>query len=260
MVGQPYRPRRKVATSTWWRGCWRPRRMSMLLLLYNGRTALQAAAEGGHLDVVERLLAAKADVNAAAAYRGRTSPTGRGGRWPPRRGREAAGGQGGRQCCCCCWMVGRRYRPRREVAISTWWRGCWRPRRMSMLLLLWMMVGRPYRPRREVATSTWWRGCWRPRRMSMLLLLVDGRTALQAAAGGGHLDVVERLLAAKADVNAAAAGGEWSDSPTGRGGRWSPRRGGEAVGGQGGCQCCCCLVYMVGQPYRPRREVATSTW
>ena len=34
---------------------------------YSGRTALQAAAEGGHLDVVERLLVAKADVNAPAA-------------------------------------------------------------------------------------------------------------------------------------------------------------------------------------------------
>ncbi len=33
----------------------------------------------------------------------------------------------------------------------------------------------------------------------------DGPTALQAAAGGGHLEVVERLLAANADVNAAAA-------------------------------------------------------
>ncbi|KAL9025167.1 MAG: hypothetical protein Q9196_005966 [Gyalolechia fulgens] len=32
---------------------------------------------------------------------------------------------------------------------------------------------------------------------------VGGRTALQAAAGGGHLAVVERLLQAKADVNAA---------------------------------------------------------
>jgi ankyrin repeat protein len=30
--------------------------------------------------------------------------------------------------------------------------------------------------------------------------LVDGWTALQAAAGGGHLEVVERLLAARADV------------------------------------------------------------
>ncbi|RDW77156.1 hypothetical protein BP6252_05209 [Coleophoma cylindrospora] len=33
----------------------------------NGRTALQAAAEGGHLLVIERLLQANADVNAAAA-------------------------------------------------------------------------------------------------------------------------------------------------------------------------------------------------
>lgn len=39
-----------------------------------GRTALQAAAEGGHLAVVERLLQAKAEVNAAAASRyGRTA-------------------------------------------------------------------------------------------------------------------------------------------------------------------------------------------
>ena len=38
-----------------------------------GRTALQAAAEGGHLDVVERLLQEKADVNAAAASYGRTA-------------------------------------------------------------------------------------------------------------------------------------------------------------------------------------------
>ena len=33
----------------------------------------------------------------------------------------------------------------------------------------------------------------------------SGRTALQAAAGAGHLEVVERLLTAKADVNAKAA-------------------------------------------------------
>ncbi|KAH0537546.1 hypothetical protein FGG08_005681, partial [Glutinoglossum americanum] len=39
-----------------------------------GRTAMQAASEGGHLEVVERLLAAKADVNAAAAgNNGRTA-------------------------------------------------------------------------------------------------------------------------------------------------------------------------------------------
>jgi ankyrin repeat protein len=43
---------------------------------YGGRTALQAAAQGGHLEIVERLLAAQANVNAAAAasrYGGRTA-------------------------------------------------------------------------------------------------------------------------------------------------------------------------------------------
>ncbi|KAF2192450.1 hypothetical protein K469DRAFT_745887 [Zopfia rhizophila CBS 207.26] len=41
---------------------------------HSGRTALQAAAEGGHLAIVERLLQEKADVNAAAAkHSGRTA-------------------------------------------------------------------------------------------------------------------------------------------------------------------------------------------
>jgi ankyrin repeat protein len=35
-----------------------------------GCTALQAAAEGGHLEVVDRLITANADVNAAPATRG----------------------------------------------------------------------------------------------------------------------------------------------------------------------------------------------
>ncbi len=44
----------------------------MLLLGYNGQTALQVAA-GGHLDIVEKLLVAGADVNAAAGYNGQTA-------------------------------------------------------------------------------------------------------------------------------------------------------------------------------------------
>ena len=103
----------------------------------NGRTALQAAAGGGHLDVVERLLAAKADVNAAAAYTdGRTAL-------------QAAAGGGHLD------VVERLLAAKADVNAA--------------------------------AADD------------------NGRTALQAAAGGGHLDVVERLLMAKADVNAAAA-------------------------------------------------------
>ena len=42
--------------------------------IFDGRTALKAAAENGHLEVVERLIAAKAIVNThAAGYPGRTA-------------------------------------------------------------------------------------------------------------------------------------------------------------------------------------------
>jgi hypothetical protein len=102
-----------------------------------GRTALQAAAEGGHLNVMERLLAAKADVNAAAtASHGRTA--------------LQAAAEGGHLN-----VVERLLAAKADV---------------------------------NAAAATY-----------------GGRTALQAAAGSGHLDVVERLLTAKADVNAAAA-------------------------------------------------------
>ena len=98
-----------------------------------GQTALQAAAAGGHLKVVQRLLVAKADVNAAA---------GNGGNGRTALQAAAAGGHF-------------------DV--------------VDMLLAANANVN---------ATAD---GC--------------GRTALEAAAEGGHLDVVQRLLAAKADVN-----------------------------------------------------------
>ena len=48
--------------------------MNAKVAFFTGRTALQAAAGAGHLEVVERLLTAKADVNAEAAiYCGRTA-------------------------------------------------------------------------------------------------------------------------------------------------------------------------------------------
>ena len=40
---------------------------------HGGQTALQAAAEGGYLEVVERLLAANANASAAAGHGGRTA-------------------------------------------------------------------------------------------------------------------------------------------------------------------------------------------
>ncbi|KAJ5215277.1 uncharacterized protein N7498_001684 [Penicillium cinerascens] len=100
----------------------------------HGRTALQAAAGGGHLDVVQALLAAKADVNAFPdEFYGRTAL-------------QAAAGGG-----------------HLEIVHT----------------LLAAKADLNASPARR-----------------------HGRTALQAAAEGGHLDVVQALLAAKADVNA----------------------------------------------------------
>jgi ankyrin repeat protein len=102
-----------------------------------GGTALQAAAARGHLAIVERLLQAKADVNAAAVSEsGRTAL-------------QAAAARG-------------------HLAI----------------------VERLLQKRADVNAAA---------------ANHSGRTALQAAAEGGHLAVVGRLLQKWADVNAAAA-------------------------------------------------------
>ena len=174
----------------------------------NGRTALQAAAGGGHLEVVERLLAAKADVNAAAAcWLWSDGIAGRGRRWPPR-GRRAAAGCEGRRQCCCCYFDGRTALQAAAGGghLEVVERLLAAKANVNAAAAMVLMVGRHCRPQQGAATSRSWSGCWLRRLTSMLLLLSsNGRTALQAAAGGGHLEVVERLLAAKADVNAAAA-------------------------------------------------------
>ena len=102
-----------------------------------GRTALQAAAGAGHVEIVERLLIAKADVNAIGAQlSGRTAL-------------QAAAGAGSLE------VVERLLTAKADV---------------------------------NAKAATYY-----------------GRTALQAAAGAGSLEVVERLLIAKADVNAKGA-------------------------------------------------------
>ncbi|PNP57317.1 hypothetical protein FNYG_15238 [Fusarium nygamai] len=105
-----------------------------------GRTALQAASAGGHIQVVERLLEAGADINAAVAeYGGRTA--------------LQAASEGGH-----IQVVERLLEAGADINAAA----------------------AKYR----------------------------GQTALQVASAGGHIRVVERLLEAGADVNAAAAGSE----------------------------------------------------
>ncbi|MCJ1347158.1 hypothetical protein MMC31_005379 [Peltigera leucophlebia] len=102
--------------------------------LYSGRTALQAAAQEGHFKVIGKLLRAKANVNAKASdHSGRTAL-------------QAAAEKGHLE------VVERLLTAKANVN-----------------------AGASYN---------------------------SGRTALQAAAEKGHLEVVERLLTAKADVNA----------------------------------------------------------
>ncbi|MCJ1348383.1 hypothetical protein MMC31_006614, partial [Peltigera leucophlebia] len=104
--------------------------------LYSGRTALQAAAQEGHFKVVGKLLRAKADVNAKAGnHFGRTAL-------------QAAAEKGHLE------IVDRLLIAKADV--------------------------------------------------NALACYELGRTALQAAAEQGHLEMVERLLIAKADVNAGA--------------------------------------------------------
>ena len=137
----------------------------------NGRTALQAAAGGGHLDVVERLLQGKAEVNAAA---GRSN------------GRTAlqAAAEGGHLD-----VVERLLQKKADVNAADSYNG-----RTALQAAAGGghldVVERLLQGKAEVNAAT---------------AEYDGRTALQAAAGGGYLDVVERLLQGKADVNAAAA-------------------------------------------------------
>ena len=102
-----------------------------------GRTALQAAVSGGHLEIVQRLLDANADVNAGVEDGGRTAL------------RSAASGGH-------LEIVQRLLDANADVNAG----------------------GED-----------------------------GGRTALQAAASGGHLEIVQRLLDANADVNAASADG-----------------------------------------------------
>ena len=137
---------------------------------YGGRTALQAAAEGGYLAVVERLLQEKADVNAAATYGGRTAL-------------QAAAGGG--HLAVVERLLQEKANANAKIATSDGRTALQAAAEGGYL----QVVERLLQEKADVNAA----------------VVYGGRTALQAAAGRGHLAVVERLLQEKANVNAAAA-------------------------------------------------------
>ena len=137
----------------------------------NGRTALQAAAEGGHLAVVERLLQVKASVNAPACEKsGRTA--------------LQAAAEGGHLA-----VVERLLQERANVNAPACFDGGRTALQAAAESGHLTVVERLLQVKADVNAPA----CEK-----------NGRTALGAAAKGGHLAVVERLLQKEADVNAPA--------------------------------------------------------
>ena len=140
---------------------------------YLGLTALQAASKGGYLELVDKLLAAKADLNAKATFdSGRTAL-------------QAASGAGHLE------VVERLLTAKADVNAEaasdsgrTALQAAAEARHLDVVERL--LIAKANVNAKAAGHS--------------------GRTALQAAAGAGHLEGIERLLTAKADVNAHAAG------------------------------------------------------
>ncbi|CAI7658444.1 unnamed protein product [Penicillium crustosum] len=133
-------------------------------------TALQVAAKRGHLDMVQTLLAAKADVNAPPVEsHGRTAL------------QEAAAGGHLKAVQALLAARANVNAPPSKYHGRTALQAAAEGGHLRVVQALLAARANVNAPSSE-----------------------DGLTALQAAAGGGHLDVVRTLLAAKADVNASA--------------------------------------------------------
>ena len=132
-------------------------------------SGLQLAARGGHLDVVERFLQEKADVNAAAKKdKGITALQG-----------AAGGGH--------LEVVERLLQANAKVNAVARWYGDRTALQAAARGGYLNVVERLLQANANVDTST------------------SSGSALEAAAGGGHLNVIERLLQANAKVNANTA-------------------------------------------------------
>ena len=133
-----------------------------------GRTPLQAALEGGHMQVVDQLLNAGADVNAAAAeFEGRTA--------------LQAASEGGH-----VQVIERLLDAGADVNAAA---------SRGQTALQAASVG----SHNQVVERLLNAGA------DVNAASGRGQTALQAASVGGHVQVIERLIKAGADVNAAAA-------------------------------------------------------
>ncbi|RYO82406.1 hypothetical protein DL764_009606 [Monosporascus ibericus] len=139
---------------------------------YKGRTALQAASEGGHVEVVEQLLAAGANINAEPAYcEGRTAL-------------QAASGNGHLEVVKR--LLAARANINAEPAENFGRTALQAASERGYLGAVKLLLAA--KANINAAPGNW-----------------SGRTALQAASGGGHLEVVERLLAAGANINTGPA-------------------------------------------------------
>ncbi|KEY68151.1 hypothetical protein S7711_08339 [Stachybotrys chartarum IBT 7711] len=164
---------------------------------YNRQTALQAASGGGHLQIVERLLTAGADVNATAGFY-RLSQLQEASKYDHLQAVEqllTTGADGGRTALHAASSGG--HLPVVDRLLAAGAKGN-------------VAAAAKYNGRAEFQAAS------RDGHLQGVAQLLPagadadadaeyyGRTALEAASKGGHVQVVERLLTAGADVDAAA--------------------------------------------------------
>lgn len=139
---------------------------------YKSQTALHVAASGGHLEVVEKLLAAGADINAATTFSYKNE-------FDTVLQIAAEGG--------FLNVVDKLLAAGADAnADATEWNALQRAAKHGHIKVVEKLLAAGANVNADAS-------------------MFHGRTALQAAAEGGYFEVVEKLIAAGADVNAAAS-------------------------------------------------------
>ncbi|KAL7269574.1 hypothetical protein RUND412_007752 [Rhizina undulata] len=154
----------------------------------NGRTALQAAAGGGHLDIVQLLFEKSANILTAAVSDGGQTAL------------QAAAGGG--QLKTIEFLLGKGAKVDEPAANSGGRTALQAAAGRGQLETVKFLLGKGAKADESPAKT-------------------NGRTALQAAAGGGHLDIIRLLLEKNANIHTAAAsdGGQTALQATAGGGQ-----------------------------------------